>query len=138
MQKMYVALTLAVVATAVTAATPEDARTALHASCPGLKKYSTSLTWGSPIKQAASQDAQCDRKWKEVYQFKVVVSGSPSAKVINEYKAQGQSCYFDVAAGDAEEVSVAKAPCQAICKDKVVGAGYIAYFGVDGSAELKR
>lgn len=136
-QGLMLACSLAFAGAAI-AASPADAQKGLHAACPALKTHSADLTFESPVKGAASLDAQRDRKWKEAYTFKVKVSNTPSPKVFGEYKAQGQSCSFEVEAAHAETISVAKSPCQAICKGRSFSAGAVAYFGADGSEEFKR
>lgn len=120
------------------AATPEDARKGLDAACPGLKTHAADLKIDAPVKGSASLDAQRDRKWTEVYTINVRVSDKPAGKLVGQYRAQGQSCWFEVEASKASEVSVAKSACQAICRDKAFSAGSVAYFGVNGSEDLKR
>ncbi|OYY32710.1 MAG: hypothetical protein B7Y28_21420 [Polaromonas sp. 16-63-31] len=120
------------------AATPDDARKALDAACPGLKTYAADLRIDAPAKGAASLDAQRDRKWSEAYTITVRVNDKPSGKLIGQYRAQGQSCYFEVEAVKAAEVTVAKSACLAICRDKPYSPGGFGYFGVDGAEEVKR
>lgn len=120
------------------AATPADARKSLDAACPGLNAHAADLKFDAPVKGPASMDAQRDRKWSETYTITVRVSDKPAGKLVGQYRAQGQACHFEIEATKAAEVSVAKSPCQAICRDKVYGAGTTAYFGVNGSEERRR
>jgi hypothetical protein len=129
--------TMAVMASAF-AATPGEARKGLDAACPGLKTHAADLKIDAPTKGPASMDAQRDRKWGEAYTIAVRVSDKPAGKLVGQYRAQGQSCSFEVEATKAAEVSVAKSACQAICKDKPYSTGAVAYFGTDGAEELKR
>lgn len=120
------------------AATPDDARKGLDAACPGLKTHAIDLKIDAPVKGAASLDAQRDRKWSEAYTIMVRVNDMPSGKLIGQYRAQGQRCYFEVEAVKAAEVTVAKSACLAICRDKPYSPGAFGYFGVDGAEEVKR
>lgn len=135
---LKLALLFCVLAGSASAATPDDARKALDAACPGLKTYAADLRIDAPAKGAASLDAQRDRKWSAAYTINVRVSEKPAGKLVGQYRAQGQSCQFEVEAGKASEVSVAKSACQAICRDKAYSAGAVAYFGVNGSEDLRR
>lgn len=136
--KLVLAFSAAAIVGSAFAVTPEEARKGLDAACPGLKAHAADLRIEAPTKGAASLDAQHDRKWTEAYLIMVRVSDKPSGKLVGQYRAQGHSCYFEIEATKAAEVSVAKSACQAICRDKSYSSGAVAYFGVNGSEELKR
>ncbi|MEO8022864.1 hypothetical protein [Polaromonas sp.] len=136
--KRAIVIAWLIAAGSVHAATEGEAKATLYAACPGLKTHAASLTWDVPVKQSATVNSQRDKNWKEVFLFKATVSQTPAPKLMSKFKAQGHSCYFEVDAQRGKEVEVSKSACQSICKDKAYGPGALAYFGSNGSEEIRR
>ncbi|MGA0569626.1 hypothetical protein ACO2Q9_02775 [Variovorax sp. VNK109] len=131
--KLVFAFALAAVSFAATATTEQDARGALQKACPGLATYASDLTVSSAAKQPASLTDQREKGWRDVYSFKVRVNPAASGRLLTEYRAQGQTCTFDVEASKVATVAVAKSACLSVCRDKQFTAGMSGYLGTDGT-----
>jgi len=95
-----------------------SAARSLVAACPGMARY-----WGDLVQNGETRFAPAnlsderDRGWKKVVRIELSVSERPQV-IPPAYKAAGHRCYYDVGLEQPAGVSIAKAPCVAICLDK--------------------
>ena len=95
-----------------------SAARSLVASCPGVARYWGDLVQNSEARFApANLSDERDRGWKKVVRIELSVAERPQA-IPPAYKAAGHRCYYDVGLEHPAGVSIAKAPCVAICLDK--------------------